>query len=180
MSNYLPAGVTDREIDAAQLDNSETVPCAQCHADIDYYSKEIVEAANALGTKYFCNHACRAKMIWEETYTVTGRADLLRIVAALHLLMEAELHRMPAVTIYGADEILANPRVSKSQHIDLRKFREHALAFLEVLSPDGCAWSSDAQDAAGDFAGQLSAKAVASFTKNATSGQPVKEAHDAA
>ena len=165
MLSSLPAGVTDSMVDAAQLDNAETVICAQCDAEIDYYDQDIVEVSNALGNKYFCNHACRSRKVWEETYTVTGRADLLRMVAALHLLMEAELHRIPAATIYEADEVLANPCFNRGATIDLRKFREHALSFLEVLSPDGCGWSTEAQDMAADFAGQLSAKAVASFGK---------------
>jgi hypothetical protein len=165
MSN-LPAGVTDREIDRAQLADDEVVPCAYCHASTDYESKGIVEVCNTLGTKYFCNNTCRSNMVWDETYTTSGRADLLRTVAALHLLMESDvLSRAPAITIYDADEV--SDGMTEYSVYRFSEFRKMALSFLDVLSPDGCAWATEAQDMAGDFGGELSAKAVASFTKMA-------------
>jgi hypothetical protein len=162
-----PSGVTSREIDLAQLMHDETVPCANCNTEIAHDAEGVVEVDRVtLRTQYFCNPACRMNKVWEETYSASGRADLLRTVAALHLLMESQiLSSAPAVSIYDADYAHIGGGDDRVETFDFANFRRQALSFLAVLSPEGCAWAGDAQDAAGDFAGNLSAKAVASFTE---------------
>lgn len=152
-----PAGVTSREIDKESLMDDEIVICSTCNAEINYCDKGIVEVARvAFGQQYFCDNACRSRKVYEETSNATGRAALKRLVAALHLLMDEDATALvPALAIYDADEVLANPFFSKRDRIDLGKFREHAMAFLELLSPDFVEWASDAQDAAAVFAMQL-------------------------
>jgi hypothetical protein len=177
MSNYLPAGTLDREMDPLDVVDEDTVNCTSCERELNYYDTGVIEVATKDATHYFCNDSCRAKAIWEETKSASGRADLLRVVAALHLLMEADIiSRVPAFTTYEVDYIRTEENTAELQ---FGEFRNMALAYLRALSPDACDWATEALDMAGEFAGTLSAKAVASFAKTVTSALPVKESHDA-
>src|SRR5271165_869331 len=139
-----------REIDMDLVNNDETVSCYHCEREIGMYDKGVIEVQRVVNhTVYFCDLACRAKTVYEETYTAKGKASLRRFIAALHLLMDEDVQEWaPALTIYDADRGIDNldpPTITQ--------FREDAMKLLETLSPDdSVTWAVEAQNNASDFA----------------------------
>lgn len=150
----LPAGVTDAMIDA-QCAAGETVTCTACARESDYESPTIVEVSATRypgQALYFCDAVCRSRHIYEQTDTGTGRAALKRFVAALHLLMDEDVAvYAPALKQFECDEVQYSNYPTR-EYVEIQTFRQQAMAFLEVLSPEGVKWATEAQDAAGEFA----------------------------
>lgn len=148
MNNY-PAGVTPEMIEAVHGESAEEfVSCAWCSTESPYDHKDVIEVVHQgkRENTYFCNTACRSRYIFEQTQTLSGKADLMRFVAGLELICETELlHRVPALAEYDADEVQYSNYPTR-KNIDIAKFKEMAAALVEMLSPeDSVSWALKAR-----------------------------------
>jgi len=142
-------------VDALSTESADPL-CSYCAQPIEEGSRTAIEvAARSLSRyRYFCDQACRSRLVFLRS-DERAKAALCRFVAALHLLAEEDVVCCaPALSTYACDaaEYAADPR---PRDVELRDFREMAMAFLGVLSPEGVAWSNEAQDRAAAAAQML-------------------------
>lgn len=160
--NY-PPGVDQAMHDEAFADSCHPL-CAACGQPLspeDSASVEIVNTKVPGSAEFFCNIDCRSNHVYAQTNTATGRAALIRFVAALQLLIDEDVQALaPALTRYECDEFVYET-FPEIRHADLQQFREQAMAFFKVLGGnDGVDWAAKAC-ALSDTLSTLAGKAAA-------------------
>lgn len=141
------------------MEDSTPVFCDTCGRDLE----EVGEAAIECNGGNFCRQACASKALYRDTETATGKAALMRLVAALTLLAEEDVEELaPKIQPVGFD--MATVYVPNNEHIrfaSIQNLREQAMALLPLFEAEGSVtWAVKAAELAEDFAVQVG-KAVA-------------------
>lgn len=129
--------------------------CGSCEDEIDQDDERVVE--NGAGT--FCNPVCASKALYESTSTASGKAALMRFVAALTLLAEEDVvARAPELgwNRFATDTACYRSDDGRMQVAAIDNLRDQAIAILATLDVEGEApWALKASEAALEFGEQL-------------------------
>ncbi len=122
--------------------------CEDCGADLTHEEETRVVVSRGIVDIFFCNNTCRMKQVYEKTETASGKAAILRFIAALYLLGQTDLaFRAPMVSQFEADGDYGD---------EIKEFTEQGAKLLKYFDEDGGnAFAADACNAALELSEQL-------------------------
>jgi hypothetical protein len=154
MSNLLyPAGTTTEMHDEAFGETSDYGKCANpsCSERILEGDANVVE----VGKDLYCNNLCRANTAYDAS-EILGKTEMKKLVAALELLTQISLYRMPDLKACEASDVTYRQPglLGMYKTVSLSDLQQDARAILANIGEFGEAtpkWSQDALDAVYEF-----------------------------
>lgn len=129
MSSNYPPGCTQYDHDQAFMDDDRpSVDCLQCGKDLLDSDKRL-EHQIGRHEFAFCNPTCRLRYAYLHTLTASGRGAILRFIAALHILSEADM--------LSQAPLIAALDIGGDQGAQVGALREAAMGLLDEFNEDG-------------------------------------------
>jgi hypothetical protein len=128
--------------------------CPNCSTEIAEDDADAV--SNGVGT--FCNQVCVSQHLFSNVQTASGKAALMRFVAALSLLVEEDvLSRVPELGFRQYDlDTLPVPNNPNFRFASIEVIREQAMAMLRLFDIEGdVSWAARATELSIEFGENL-------------------------